>query len=471
MRNEEIVTYKLFKYLLVGKLILSACTLQGDSSPPQNILVILADDMGWADLGPASNIDTPHLDQLAKEGVSLSRFYASAPICSPTRAALLTGRYPHSVGMPQLAAPEAKPGAPKLSLDHSAVTIPEVLKARDFQSVLIGKWHLGFDPSSWPRTHGFDEFWGTIAGQSNYYDVTGAYHNETPIQITDYYTDAITDKAIDYLNTHEAKQPTFMFLSYTAPHSPMEAPADLIDKYRAIYDAELFAIYAAMVEQLDTGIGRILSVVDDLGLRENTLIIFMSDNGPSAEPKAYGPRGAGISNGPLREWKFSTYEGGIRVPFIARWPGRIPPGLQRSEVAVTMDVLPTILDAVKMPVPENMEIHGDSLMPLLTGMDYSRTDAVHWETKHNLAVMRGDWKLVHQFWKEPELYNLKSDISESRDLSDQYPERVSKMVELHAAWKSKHYPDPIARKTKRSKFQFPEAVSNNATKKPISDNE
>tara|TARA_B100001093_G_scaffold215920_1_gene207209 strand:+ start:137 stop:769 length:633 start_codon:yes stop_codon:yes gene_type:complete len=210
--------------------------------------VILADDMGWADLGPASNVDTPHLDQLTKEGVSLSRFYASAPICSPTRAALLTGRYPHSVGVPQLAAPEAKSGAPKLFLDHSAVTIPEVLKASNYQSVLIGKWHLGFDPSSWPRTHGFDEFWGTIAGQTTYYDVTGTYHNETPIQITDYYTDAITDKAIDYLKTHEAKEPTFMFLSYTAPHSPMEAPADLIDKYRTLFDDELFAIYAAMVE-------------------------------------------------------------------------------------------------------------------------------------------------------------------------------------------------------------------------------
>ena len=139
------MTFKLFKYLLVGKLILSASVLQGDSSPPQKILVILADDMGWADLGPASNIDTPHLDQLTKEGVSLTRFYASAPICSPTRAALLTGRYPHSVGVPQLAAPEAKSGAPKLSLNHSAVTTPEVLKAGNYQSVLIGKWHLGFD--------------------------------------------------------------------------------------------------------------------------------------------------------------------------------------------------------------------------------------------------------------------------------------------------------------------------------------
>ena len=395
--------------------------------------MILADDMGWADLGPTSNIDTPHLDQLAQEGVSLSRFYASAPICSPTRAALLTGRYPHSVGMPQLAAPEAKEGSPKLSLDHSAVTLPEVLKVRDYQS--------------------------------NYYDVTGSYHNETPIQITDYYTDAITDKAIDYLKTQETHQPFFMFLSYTAPHSPMEAPADLIDKYRAKYDHELFAIYAAMVEQLDTGIGRIMSVVDDLGLRENTLVIFMSDNGPSAESKAYGPRGANISNGPLREWKFSTYEGGIRVPFIARWPGRIPAGLQRNGVAVTMDVLPTILDAVKMPVPENMEIDGHSLMPLLTGSDYSRTDAIHWETKHNLAVMRGDWKLVHQFWKEPELYNLKSDISEARDLSDQYPAMVSEMAELHSTWRAEHYPDPVARKTKRAKYQFPEVAAPNAPTK------
>jgi arylsulfatase A-like enzyme len=457
--------HNLFQFLLAGSLILSACALPGGSSPPQNILVILADDMGWADLGPASNIDTPHLDQLAQEGVSLSRFYASAPICSPTRAALLTGRYPHSVGMPQLAAPEAKEGSPKLSLDHSAVTLPEVLKARDYHSILIGKWHLGYDPSSWPRTHGFDEFWGTLAGESNYYDVTGSYHNETPIQITDYYTDAITDKAIDYLKTQETHQPFFMFLSYTAPHSPMEAPADLIEKYRTKYDHELFAIYAAMVEQLDTGIGRIMSVVDDLGLRENTLVIFMSDNGPSAESKAYGPRGANISNGPLREWKFSTYEGGIRVPFIARWPGRIPAGLQRNGIAVTMDVLPTILDAVKMPVPENMEIDGHSLMPLLTGNDYSRTDAIHWETKHNLAVIRGDWKLVHQFWKEPELYNLKSDISEARDLSDQYPEMVSEMAEHHSTWRAEHYPDPVARKTKRAKYQFPEVAATNAPTK------
>ena len=184
--------HNLFQFLLAGSLILSACALPGGSSPPQNILVILADDMGWADLGPASNIDTPHLDQLAQDGVSLSRFYASAPICSPTRAALLTGRYPHSVGMPQLAAPEAKEGSPKLSLDHSAVTIPEVLKARDYQSILIGKWHLGYDPSSWPRTHGFDEFWGTLAGQSNYYDVTGSYHNDahysadTRVQLLDH---------------------------------------------------------------------------------------------------------------------------------------------------------------------------------------------------------------------------------------------------------------------------------------------
>lgn len=468
---KKLATHILFKYLVVGGLILSACALQGDSSPPQNILVILADDMGWADLEPASNIDTPHLNQLAKEGVSLSRFYASAPICSPTRAALLTGRYPHSVGMPQLAAPEARPGNPKLSLDHSAVTIPEVLKARNYQSVLIGKWHLGYDPSSWPRTHGFDEFWGTLAGQSNYYDVEGIYHNESPIQITGYYTDAITDKAIDYLKTHEANQPIFMFLSYTAPHSPLEAPEELVDKYRAIYEDGLFAIYAAMVEQLDKGIGRVLSTVDDLGLRENTLIMFMSDNGPSAEHKAYGPIGADISNGPLRGWKFSTYEGGIRVPCIARWPGRIPPGLQRGEVAVTMDVLPTILDAINMPVPENMEIHGNSLMPLLTGKAYSRTDAIHWETKHNMAVIRGDWKLVHQFWTEPKLYNLKSDISEARDLSDQYPEIVSEMVKLHSAWKSKHYPNPVARITKRSKYHFPEAVSSNSTKKQISDNE
>lgn len=436
--------------------VLSNCTIQCEQAPPPNIIVILADDMGWADLGPGSNIDAPHLDQLAREGVKLSRFYASAPICSPTRAALLTGRYPHSVGVPEIAAPQAQWGIPKLSLDHSAVTIPEVLKARRYESVLIGKWHLGFDPSAWPRTHGFDVFWGTLAGASDYSDVKGGYHNETPTEISGYYTDAITDRAIEYLKTREADRPIFLYLSYTAPHYPLEAPAELVDKYRTRYEDELFATYAAMLEQLDTGIGRILTTLDELGLRDNTLVIFMSDNGPSAEPKSYGPRGADISNGPLREWKFSTYEGGIRVPFVARWPERIPAGLQRSEVAVTMDILPTILDAVGLPVPEDMEMHGQSLMSLLAGQDFSRKSAVHWETQHNMAVTRGDWKLVHQFWTEPKLYNLKSDPSEMHDLSDQHPEMVSELVNLHSAWKSMHYPDPVSRQTTRSEYHFPE---------------
>ena len=451
------MTKSLSRYLIgLCLAALSVVALHPEQSPPPNIIVILADDMGWADLGPESNIDTPHLDQLVKEGVTLSRFYASASICSPTRAALLTGQYPHSVGVPELAAPRAQWGIPKLSLNHSAITIPEALKARGYGSILAGKWHLGYDPTEWPRTHGFDEFWGTLAGASSYYDVKGSYHNETPTEITGYYTDAITDKAIDYLKTREADQPFFMYLAYTAPHYPLEAPAELVYKYRTKYEHGLFAIYAAMVEQLDTGIGRVLSTLDELGLRDNTLVIFMSDNGPSAEHKSYGPSGADISNGPLREWKFSTYEGGIRVPFIARWPGRIPAGQQRSEVAVTMDVLPTILEAVELPPSEDMGIHGQSLMSLLSGQDFSRKDAVHWETQHNMAVIRGDWKLVHQFWTEPKLYNLKADLSETHDLSDQHPEMVSELANLHSAWKSMHYPDPVSRQTTRSDYHFPE---------------
>jgi arylsulfatase A-like enzyme len=435
---------------------LSVVAVRTDQASPPNVIVILADDMGWADIGPESNIDTPSLDQLAREGVTLSRFYASAPICSPTRAALLTGRYPHSVGMPQLAAPQAQYGVPKLSLNHSAVTIPEALKPSGYESILVGKWHLGFDQEAWPRTHGFDEFWGTLAGASSYYDVKGSYHNETPIQITGYYTDAITEKAIDYLKTREADQRFFMYLSYTAPHYPLEAPAELVYKYRQKYEHGLFATYAAVVEQLDMGIGRVLATLDELGLGDNTLVIFMSDNGPSAEYKSYGPSGADISNGPLREWKFSTYEGGTRVPFIARWPGRIPAGQQYAGVGVTMDVLPTILDATKMPVPDDMEIHGQSLMPLLSGQDFSRKGAIHWETQHNMAVVRDDWKLVHQFWTQPTLYNLKSDISETHDLSGQHPEMVSQLTKLHAAWKAKHYPDPVSRQTTRSDYHFPE---------------
>jgi len=423
---------------------------------PPNIVMILADDLGWADVGhDLSKIDTPNLDRLESQGMKLTQFYASAPICSPTRAALLTGRYPHSVGMPAIASPEVRGNVPILSLRHDAVTIPQALKSAGYVSMLAGKWHLGHPKGNWPRDYGFDEFWGSLAGTPGYYHVKDAYHNETPIEVNGYFTDRITDKAIAFIERNFRK-PFFLYLSYNAPHYPLEAPEELIAKYETVYDHPLFPVYAAMVERMDCGIGRVLSELDRRGLTENTIVVFTSDNGPSPQRSSYGLSGARISAGPLREHKMSTHEGGIREPFIARWPGHIPAGAVRDEPAIVMDLMPTFLEAAGVTPPAGCEMHGRSIMPLLKGSPYRRTESLHWETENNYAVLKGQWKLVRQFWFDrPFLYNVETDLGEKQDLADKYPQKVAELEALHEEWVKKCYPTPLPRLTRRSEGRFP----------------
>jgi arylsulfatase A-like enzyme len=428
--------------LLMASLVASAFA----ADRPPNVIVILADDLGWADLGhDGSKIDTPHLDRIAKEGVKLTRFYSSAPMCSPARAALMTGRYPHSVGVPELASPEARGNVPILALDHQATTIPEALKPAGYRSVIVGKWHLGFAAKNHPRTHGFDEFWGSLIGTPTFWQPKETYHNETPIKVSGgYYTDHLTDKAIEYLReTNAANRPLFLYLAYNAPHYPLEAPSDLVGKYRRRFpDRGLFAMFAAMVERLDTGVGRVLAALDEMKIADNTLVIFTSDNGPSAEIVHYGPEGADFSNGPLRGFKFATHEGGLRVPFLARWPGKLPAGAVRDTPAITMDLLPTVLDAAKVTAASSQEIHGTSILPLLRGESLARRGALHWENQQNFGVLDGDWKLVHQFWKErPQLYRPADDIGEEKDLAAQNPQKVAELMALHDAWAKRHFPN------------------------------
>ncbi len=447
------------RLILALAALASATFATAADTPAPNLLVILADDMGWADLGhDGSQIDTPNLDRLAKEGMKLTRFYASAPMCSPTRAALLTGRYPHSVGMPELASTQKRNNTPILALAHSAITIPEALKPAGYRSIVVGKWHLGFTEADRPSTHGFDEFWGSLLGTPNSWQPRETYHNNTPIKVTGHYTDVLSDKAVDYLRAHDgAASPLFLYLAYNAPHYPLEAPPELIAKYRRRFaDRGFFAIYAAMVEQLDTGIGRVLAALQARGMAENTLVVFTSDNGPSAEPPATGPEGAEFSNGPLRGYKFWTHEGGIRVPFIARWPGRIAAGSVRNEVGITMDLLPTLLEAAGVKPSADHEIHGTSILPLLRGEPLVRPRALHWENMYNAAVLDGDWKLVHRFCEaRPFLYRVAEDIGEDHDLAPQNPEKVAELLALHAAWKARHYPSPVPRETKFSSYIFP----------------
>lgn len=448
--------------LAFGLIVCFSPARAADRAP--NIVMILADDMGWADMGhDGSKIDTPNLDRLAKEGVKLTRFYASAPMCSPTRAALLTGRYPHSVGMPELASTSVRGSVPVLSLSHDAITIPEALKPAGYRSVMVGKWHLGYGDGNLPRRHGFDEFWGSTLGTPQFWQPKETFHNETPITVASgHYTDHLTQHAVEYLRQHDKARPLFLYLAYNAPHYPLEAPADLVYKYRRRFpNRGLFAIYAAQVEQMDTGVGRVLATLDELKLAEQTLVVFTSDNGPSAEPPATGPEGADFSNGPLREYKFSTHEGGLRVPFLARWPGRIPAGSTRADAGVTMDLLPTFLQAAGLKPAANHEIHGTSILPLLRGERFQRAGAVHWETSNNAAVLLGEWKLVHQYWAPPHLYRVEQDIGESNDLAAQHPEKVAELMALHEQWKARHYPNAIPRAKIKSTYAFPDLPAKN----------
>jgi len=364
--------------------------------------------------------------------------------------------------MPELASPQARGNVPILSLDHKAITIPEALKPAGYRSVLGGKWHLGFAPENHPRTHGFDEFWGSLIGTPTYWQPKETYHNETPIQVTGYYTDELTEKAVEYLRQSIAEtRPIFLYLAYNAPHYPLEAPSELVGKYRRRFpDRGLFALFAAMVERLDTGIGRVLATLDELKVADNTLVIFTSDNGPSAEITSYGPEGADFSNGPLRGFKFATHEGGIRVPFIARWPGKLPAGTVRDTPAITMDILPTLLEAAKVVPATDHEIHGRSILSLLRGESFVRQGALHWENQQNLAVLDGEWKLVHQFWHpRPMLFRPAPDPSEEHDLAAEHPEKVADLLAQHEAWAKRHFPNRIPHVKTRPLGLFPSTRS------------
>jgi arylsulfatase A-like enzyme len=460
-RQAEGYTAMTLKHPWRGCLAFCLATVAIATAPAApNVIVILADDMGWADLGrDGSKIQTPNLDRLAQQGVKLTRFYASAPMCSPTRAALLTGRYPHSVGMPELASPLQRGVIPPLNLDPAAITIPEALQPAGYRSLVVGKWHLGFAAKSGPRHHGFDEFWGSLIGTPQYWQVKETYHDDTPMTLSgrQHFTDMITDKAVEYLRRDaRADRPLFLYLAYNAPHYPMEAPAELVNKYLRIFpDRGMFAVYAAMVDQLDQSVGRVLAALDELKIADNTLVIFMSDNGPSAEPNTYGLRGADYSNGPFRGTKFHTHEGGIRVPFIARWPGKLPAGAVRDTPAITMDILPTLLDAAQIKPAAAQEIHGVSILPLLRGESFARPGMLHWETRQNSAVLAGEWKLVHRSYEKPRLYRLAEDPGESRDLASQHPEKVAELLAAHERWATRHYPNRLPRETVRQAYFFP----------------
>ena len=512
-----------------------------------NVIIILADDMGFSDIGCyGGEIETPNIDALAAGGVKFTQFYNTARCC-PTRASLMTGLHPAETGIGHMT---CAPGEVKMYkepcpayqgyLNKNCVTIAEALKGSGYATLMTGKWHLGFnDKGRWPLQRGFEKYFGCIAGATKFFypeyprgmmlGNTDIIRN--PESTTDrrfYTTDAFTDYAIKFIDEEKAAKdrPFFLYLAYTSPHWPLQAHQEEVAKYKGKYmmgwnklreqrykkqielglidpkwklseqdgpdwdemdenkkkDMELrMANFAAMVDRMDQNIGKLVSYLKKTGEYDNTLILFLSDNGGCAEGgelagntdpfdlqkwesvygpgPSYGKVWANASNTPFLKYKHFTHEGGISTPLIAHWPEKIKKtGVWYREPAYLIDLMPTVLDVAKWKYPKKykeydiQEADGVSLLPALAGKSLKRGKPLFWEHENNAAMLDGDWKLVGTHVSKQngpdaskwELYNLKEDRTEQNNLAGQMPEKVKKMAEQWYEWAvdAKVYPKP-----------------------------
>ncbi len=483
-----------------------------------NIVIILADDMGFSDQGCyGSEIDTPNLDHLAEQGVRFTQFYNCARCC-PTRASLLTGLYPHRAGMGLMInrRREERPPAYQGYLNDRCLTIAEALRPAGYHTLMSGKWHVGEYFPHWPLNRGFEKYYGLISGASSYFDTSFVEPGTDKVRIMlrddteivekgeDFYmTDVITDHAIQMIEQYRQKNnPFFLYVAYTAPHWPLHALPEDIEKYGGKFadgwdamrerrhkkmielglvdpawklsqrdgrvpewsnaeykewEAMRMAVYAAQIDRMDQGIGRILGKLKEVGVEENTLVMFLSDNGGCAEilrgnnpniipggPDSYMSYGIGwanASNTPLRRYKKWVHEGGIATPLIAHWKGVIKPGTITHQVGHVIDLLPTCLEAANAEYPnefngnELLKLDGKSLFPILKGHRREGHEAIYWEHLGNCAIRQGKWKLVMDnelgAW---ELYDLEADRTETNNIVNLYPEQAEQMIKMWQDW-------------------------------------
>ncbi|MGD9645168.1 MAG: sulfatase [Pirellulales bacterium] len=411
-----------------------------------NVLVILADDLGYGELGCqgfTSEIPTPHIDSIAAAGVRFTSGYVSGPYCSPTRAGLMTGRYQTRFGH------EFNPGPAQLSpptcgLSLNETTIGDRLKAAGYETGWFGKSHLGYEPPFHPLKRGFDDFYGFLGGAHSYFDASADKANPilrgtTPTtDIDGYTTDAFAREAVKFIDDHQAG-PWFCYLSFNAVHGPLEATKKYLARFPDITDSKRQR-YAGMQSAMDDAVGSVLAKIRELGQEENTLIFFFSDNG--------GPtRQTTSDNGPLRGFKAQTWEGGIRVPFMVQWKGRIPAGKTDDRPVIQLDICPTALAAAGVEIEPAWKLDGVNLLPYVTGVQGGAPhEALYWRFGPQVAIRKGNWKLVKGAGgegiqgvslQEPasiagaELYDLSKDISEQTNLAKQQP---AKVAELAADW-------------------------------------
>ncbi len=490
-----------------------------------NIVLIMADDMGFSDLGCyGSEIHTANVDRLAAGGLRFTQFYNAARCC-PTRASLLTGLYPHQAGMGGMTSEKGdmKPAGPYQGyLNSRCVTIAEVLRAAGYRTLMSGKWHVGEERPHWPVDRGFDRYYGLISGAANYFDITKGKREgvrrrfaiddraHVPPAEGFYITDAFTDNAVGFLEQYgREEKPFFLYVAYTAPHWPLHALPEDIARYKGKYnqgwevlrkeryarmiemgiidptwpltprddgavpwdsveDKDLMdlkmAVYAAQIDRMDQGVGRIMAKLREIGKEENTLVLFLSDNGGCHETgplgfdnrknglppggvdsyMSYGQSWANASNTPFRLFKKYTHEGGISTPLIAYWPAVIKEkGKLTNQVGHIIDIMATCADVAGAQYPQSFNgkkitpVEGKSLLPIFQGKRRTGHDYLFWEHQKHEAVRHGKWKLVAEKRGKWELYDLERDRSEMNNLIDQYPEIARRLKGKYDDWASR----------------------------------
>ena len=416
---------------------LLSCSETPSSQPIQpNIILIMADDLGYGGLSSYGNpgYKTPNIDQLAQEGLKFTNFYANAPVCTPTRAALLTGRYQQRSGLEGVIYVSGK--TRQTGMAQEEITIAELLKKAGYKTGVMGKWHLGYKKKYNPVHQGFDQFYGYVSGNIDYhshYDNAGIYdwwHNTDSLYEEGYSTDLITKHSLEFIEENK-DQPFFLYVPHEAPHVPFQGRTDSAyrfpDKDFSYYGPveDQHRAYADMMKAMDEGVGRIVEKVKQEGLEDNTLIIFYSDNGGL---KGYG------DNGPLRGSKTTLWEGGIRVPAIAWWPGKIDSGAT-DQVAMSFDFFPTFLELANVEKPDTLNLDGVDLSPVLFEGEQLPERELFWRYREQKAARQGPWKLMITE-KDTMLFNLEQEIAEQEDLSEEYPERVENLIKALETWEN-----------------------------------
>jgi arylsulfatase A-like enzyme len=421
-----------------------------DQTQRPNILLIVSDDVGYADIGiyGSRDIPTPNIDRMAQEGIRFTNAYVSGPYCSPTRAGLMTGRYPQRFGY------EFNPdGSPDYGLPLTETTMADRLKAAGYRTALFGKWHLGSTDRLHPMRRGFEEFYGFLGGDHSYVNVAGIdvgtnmpdplLDGIKPASSVTYLTDTLGDRAVSYVKQH-ASEPFFLYLAFNAAHTPMEASEKYLARFPNIADPQR-RTYAGMMSAMDDAVGRTLAAVRDQKLEEKTLVIFLNDNGGPTMPTTTVN---GSSNRPLRGSKRQTWEGGIRVAFAMSWKGHLDAGRVDDRPIIQLDVLPTALAAAGVATNPS-EFDGVNLLPFLTGTAKGAPhDALYWRLGGMMAIRKGDWKLVKtregplvdvdpsalRDLSDAGLYNLSEDIGETRNRAADRPDKIKELTNLWQQW-------------------------------------